>query len=174
VAFELFRVLRLKNWRAAIAYANALEGHEKGDHEAAIARFERAMRADGLRTSEHIAFYALLMTLSKRPAEDAIQMFTRVAAGEFRGNRDAWRYAEAFAHYWVAFLTSRADMLERWWDAMKLQANEGLRCLLPSAGRRSYGPLRSSGENNPIQLEGGVRFPPIADICQNASLASYA
>ena len=59
-------------------------------------------------------------------------MFTRVAAGEFRGNRDAWRYAEAIAHYWVAFLTSRADMLERWWDAMKLKPTKGFAvCYLP-------------------------------------------
>jgi tetratricopeptide (TPR) repeat protein len=126
VAFKILRLFEPKNWRAACAFLKALWAHRKGDYQAAIAQFERATSLDRLRSSEHMAFYALLMALNKRPAEEGLKMFTRVAAGEFRREADESRYAEAFAHYWIAFLTGRADVMERWLDAFKLEPTKGL------------------------------------------------
>ena len=72
-----------------------------------------------------MAFYAFLVVFNERPAKEALSLFTRVAAGEFRGKRDEWRYAEAWAHYWVAFLSGRADTFQRWLDAMNLKPAKG-------------------------------------------------
>jgi tetratricopeptide (TPR) repeat protein len=118
-------LISLDNWRAASSYFKAMGAHRKGDYKSALTHFERAMRLDRLRTSEHMAFYASLMALSKRPAEEGLQMFTRVASGEFRRDNARSKYAEAFAHYWIAFLTNRSDVVPLWLDAYKLKPSKG-------------------------------------------------
>ena len=50
-----------KHWQAVIAYS---EAHDRGNYERAIAQFERAIRINGLRTSEHMAFYAFLVVFN--------------------------------------------------------------------------------------------------------------
>jgi len=125
VTIRLSRLFEPHTWRAATAYLRAMWAHQKGDHPAALANFEKVLRCARLRTSEHMAFYAVLMGLSKRPARESLQIFIRVAAGEFRSDTADSRYAEALAHYWVAFLIGRADVLDRWLDAYKLRPNKG-------------------------------------------------
>jgi hypothetical protein len=59
------RALSLQNWRAAVAFLKAMLAQRRGDYEVALLNFERAMRCDRLRTSEHMAIYARLLTLNK-------------------------------------------------------------------------------------------------------------
>jgi hypothetical protein len=71
-----------------------------------------------------MAFYAVLMAANERPAAETLAMFRRVAAGEFHRDPGS-RYAEALAHYWVAYLTGRPDVVEQWLNARKLAPNTG-------------------------------------------------
>ena len=125
VALKFAPLLKLENWRAARAFLKAMWAYQKGEYQSAINDFGSAMRADRLRTSEHMAFYAVLMALNKQPAQEGLTMWTRVASGEFRRDTAESRYAEALAHYWVAFLTDRADVEDRWLDALNLKQTKG-------------------------------------------------
>ena len=125
MALKLAPLLKLENWRAASAFLKAMWAYQKGDDKSAIANFARAMRVEKVRTSENMAFYAVLMALNKRPAQEGLEMWTRVAKGEFRRDTDESRYAEALADYWVAFLTNRDDVEDRWRNALKLRPTKG-------------------------------------------------
>lgn len=124
VALRLAAVLDVKNWRAAISLAKAYWARNKGDNQSALPHFERAMRVDRLRTSEHMALYAILLGHGGRAA-DSLAVLKRIAAGEFRRATDECRYAEALAHYLVALATRRPDVVERWFDAYKLKPKKG-------------------------------------------------
>ena len=76
-------------------------------------------------------------------------MFTRVISGEFRRDTAEASYAEAFSAYWVAFMTDRADVTDRWLDAFQLKPNDGFaarQLLLPD------NPVDPAGVNPASQL----------------------
>jgi len=72
-----------------------------------------------------MAIYARLLTLNKRPVEETLKTYMQIAAGEFRHDNAESRYAEAYANYWVGYLTSRPDVVARWLDAYKLKPTKG-------------------------------------------------
>ena len=125
VAVKIANFFKMQRWRAAIALTRAMLAYEKGRYQAALSHWSRLVQFDSMRTSEYMAFYAVLMALSKRPAKEALAIFSRVAAGEFHRDHKHARYAEALAHYWIAFLTNRSDVMERWLDAYRLKPGQG-------------------------------------------------
>lgn len=125
VTREILNIFKLRNWRAAAALSKALLAYERGLYVPALTHWERGIQVERLRTSEYMTFYALLMALNKRPAKEGLDIFRRVAAGEFRGDRPESRYAEALSNYWLAYLTGRSDIFERWLDAHKLRPSSG-------------------------------------------------
>ena len=85
VAVKIANFFRLQRWRAAIALTTAMLAYEKGRYQVALSHWSRLVQFDRMRTSEHMAFYAVLMALNKRPAKEALAIFSQVAAGEFTG-----------------------------------------------------------------------------------------
>jgi hypothetical protein len=117
-------LFKAQNWRSGWAFVNALRAYHKGDYQAALGRFDQVLTVDLLRTAEYMNFYATLLTLNKRRPE-ALRVYEDLIAGKFRPSRTNSKYAEAYAHYWLAYLTNRQDVVARWLDAYKLKPRRG-------------------------------------------------
>ena len=125
------RLFDVRTWRALRhgfrPFMRAMEADARGDFAAALANFEEWLRWDPRPAADHMAFYALLLMMNRRPVEDTMMVLQRVSAGEFNGPRPSAksRYAQAFSHYMLAFLNSGEDVVARWFDAYKLRPKRG-------------------------------------------------
>ena len=124
MATSLAGYFDIERWRTVGPYIRALLAYRKCDFATALKSFERAMRPDSVRTTEHMAFLAQLMVLNQRPPKQYLDLFKRVVAGEFREN-DGSPYAKAYAQYWMAYLLSLPDVMKWWMDAYALKPKNG-------------------------------------------------
>lgn len=128
---RLSRLLDVRTWRAIrhgfIPFMRALNAYSRGDTSAAAENYEEWLRWDPRPSADYMAFYGLLLMMDHRPVEESMPIFQRVFAGEFSGAtpKASARYAEAFAHYMLAFVYSRDDVVARWLDAYRLKPKKG-------------------------------------------------
>lgn len=125
MAIKLLRVLDWRNWWAVWSGTRAIFAYHGGDCGKAARHFYRMLRVERFQTSEHMAFHAFLLTLSGASRKDVTQIYSLVAAGAYRKNAEESRYAEALAHYFLAYLTKRQDVVARWLDAYALRPSKG-------------------------------------------------
>ena len=72
-----------------------------------------------------MAFYALLLTFDKARRTEATRLLAKIVSGKFQRSHITPQtlYAEAWAHYLLAFLIGRHDVLELWLKAHALQTD---------------------------------------------------
>ena len=99
--------------------------YQRGDFATALRSYDRALRHDRFRTAENMVFYAILLTLNKKPVEQSLKIYTRVVAGEFSRGSGESPYARALARYWLSFLLNQQDVVARWLDAYALKPRKG-------------------------------------------------
>ena len=127
MALILSRILSPRVWRGAPAYVRAIKAYDKSDFAAALRHFEEWLRWERQPGSQSMTLYALLLNLNQRRRQEVTAVLSRVVAGEFRRRprlAPETRYAEAYAHYWLAYLTDRSDVLERWLQAYSLRTDD--------------------------------------------------
>ena len=122
---RIFRFLKPQNWFGAWTFVQAVSAYERGEHLSALQRCERAIRVDELRTPGHMLFYSLLLTLNKRPPSEAADVLESIAVGQFKSRTRSSKYAEALAHYYLAYLTNRGDLVDRWIEAAARKPKKG-------------------------------------------------
>ena len=148
------RLLDLNNWRGLVALFRALRVYHRGDRTRAIFLMEKAIQAPGLQCADYMMFYANLLVLdSKKPLDEVIDIYKKVAAREYVGLRGDHRYPVALAHYILAQLYRRPDVVARWLDAYALKPKKGFAALYlplpddplmrPSSTPPAEGALRS-------------------------------
>lgn len=123
MAASLSRIFSVRMWRGALHYFRALLAHDRVDRSAALHHFEEWLRWDTRPRSQDMALYALLLNADDRRRAEVAPMLSRVVAGEFHRSPPTAddRYAEAYAHYILGYLTNRSDLLQLWLRAYSLK-----------------------------------------------------
>jgi hypothetical protein len=118
-------LLKPRTWRAGRAFFRAIGAYHKKDYGTALVELDKSMEAEQLRTDVNMAFRTILLTLNGRSNEERRDLYMRIAAGEFRADRKASKYARAYADYWLGYVTGRQDIVPLWSKAYAAKPSEG-------------------------------------------------
>ena len=120
-----FRALfKPQAWKALWAFVSAIRAYHRRDDETALAQFDRSMELEVVRTDENMAFRTVLLVMNHRPAEERLDAYRRIVAGEFRPGR-ASKYARAYANYWLGYASGGQDIVTLWSQAYALKPAKG-------------------------------------------------